>query len=233
MTTFPQNNLRPSMKQGIGRIIRFFVFVTIFVLIIINWQTVKDIFNYKAVYSDIASSVKTGIAFDNTKTLKIPEIRLSEKTEIKYEAPKTTKPDSIEIIKIGIEAPLVFIESTNDKDYDKALKNGVVHYYESALPGENGQALFLGHSAPSGWPKINYDWVFSKVNDLVEGDEIIINYNGGEYRYSVTQKFILKQGDDVPNEDLTNSKSMVVLISCWPPGVNYKRIAIEAELIKN
>jgi len=100
------------------------------------------------------------------------------------------------------------------------------------MPDQKGQAMFLGHSAPSGWPKINYDWVFTKINDLVPGDEIVINYKNGEYRYKVTQKYILKQGDDVPSDPLTNSKYMVVLISCWPPGVNYKRIAIEAELMR-
>jgi len=68
MPQFNQNNLEKSRvdlargpaKQGVGRIIRFFVFFSLFILIIINWNTVKGIFNYKAIYADIISSVKIG-----------------------------------------------------------------------------------------------------------------------------------------------------------------------------
>lgn len=218
-------------REGAGRIIRFFVFLTLIILVAINWQTVTQIFNYKTIYTDIIDSFKNGLGNVATDVnhIKVPEIKLGEEN---YIAKTVDKEDSIEIAKIGIAAPLVFINSTENSDYDVALKNGVAHYFTSVMPNEKGQTIFLGHSAPAGWPKIHYDWVFSDINSLIAGDEIVINYNNGEYRYKVTEKYILKQGDDVPNSDLTNSRYMVVLISCWPPGVNYKRIAVEAELIK-
>jgi len=125
---------------------------------------------------------------------------------------------------------MIFIEIAANEDITAGLKDGVVHYSQSALPGENGQTVILGHSAPSGWPKINYDWIFSRLNELNPGDEIFVNYKNREYRYEVIQKYFLKAGEEIPDSDLTNSNSMLVLISCWPPGVNLKRIAVEAEL---
>jgi LPXTG-site transpeptidase (sortase) family protein len=212
-------------KEDIGKFIKIFIFFSLVILIIINWETIKGIFNYQSIYGDIMNSLK--IKKEKEVVLTVPEIELSEpKKEAKY----TEKSDSVEIPKIGVSAPLIFIEGTNNKDYEKALKQGVVHYSQSALPGENGQTIILGHSAPAGWPKINYDWIFSKINELKTGDEVFVYYQNHEYRYLVTKNYILKSGDDIPKGDLTNSKNMLILISCWPPGVNLKRIAVEAEL---
>lgn len=138
--------------------------------------------------------------------------------------------NSILISRIEIEAPLIFLEDSGS-DFEKALDEGVVHYPESALPGEKGVAVFLGHSAPLGWPKIHYDWVFSALNKLESGDEVYISYNNHCYHYIVLDKSFLDKGEELP-EDLSEDSSLV-LISCWPPGRNLKRIAVRAILDRN
>jgi len=215
--------------RNISKFIRIFFFFSLFILIVVNWNWVKGIFDYKTIYSEVYNSLKWKITQEKGKDLaiKVPEVELSEP---KYEPKQTEKPDSVEIPKIGITAPLVLIESAANKDITAALKKGVVHYSQSVLLGEEGQTVILGHSAPSGWPKINYDWVFSRLNELVPGDEVIINYQNREYRYLMTKKYFLKPGQDIPGGDLTNSENMLILISCWPPGTNIKRIAVEAQL---
>lgn len=217
------------MKEfNIGKFIRIFLFLSFVIFLVINWNWVKGIFNYQTIYKDIVDSLREKFKIEKKVALKIPDIKLSESKSAK---PKyTEKPDSLEIPKIEVSAPLIFIESNNNQDYEKALKKGVVHYSQSALPGSEGQTIILGHSAPPGWPKINYDWIFSRLNELSSEDEIIINYKNREYHYKVTQKYFLNPGQEIPVRDLTNSKNMLILISCWPPGVNLKRIAVEAEL---
>jgi len=148
---------------------------------------------------------------------------LQEKEKI----PFTEKEDSIEIPKIGIEAPLVLIEDSENEGFKEALNQGVVLHPQSVLPGEKGTIFILGHSAPSLWPEINYDWVFSRLNTLEPDDYIYINFQKKRYSYNVTQKIFLERGEEIP-ENPGDQESILYLISCWPPGRDIRRIAIEA-----
>jgi LPXTG-site transpeptidase (sortase) family protein len=112
------------------------------------------------------------------------------------------------------------------------LDTGVVLYPDSVVPGDNGQTIILGHSAPVGWPKIKYDWVFSRLNELAEGDEIIVYFNNRKYTYIVSRKVFLERGEEISQEGLTNDENMLVLVSCWPPGKDLRRIAVEAKVVK-
>jgi len=139
--------------------------------------------------------------------------------------------NKILIPKIGIEAPLVFPEES-DSDFTDDLNRGVVYFPESKLPGEKGEAVFLGHSAPLGWPKIRYDWVFSDLNKLESGDEVYVFFEDCQYVYQVRKKYFLDRGEDLPELE-SGSQSVLTLISCWPQGKDFRRIAIRAELITN
>ena len=99
----------------------------------------------------------------------------------------------------------------------------------SSPKNSQGKILILGHSAPSGYPQINYDWVFSRLDELEPGDQIYINFQKRPYSYNVSQKIFLEKGEEIP-KNLTNSLSMLYLITCWPPGRDFERIAIKAEL---
>ncbi len=135
----------------------------------------------------------------------------------------------ISVPTIGVNAPISFTESTSQKVFASLLNVGVLHYPESALPGDIGTTIILGHSAPPNWPKIRYDSVFNKLKDLKVGNEIIIDFQGEKYKYLVKNTYFLKAGEDL-TPLLTFNKSMVLLVSCWPPGHNLQRIVVEAEL---
>lgn len=210
------NNLLKNWR----RLWKFFVFLFLINLIIINWNDLSWIFNYRAVYGGVNSLLERN---------KTEELRATGETEIK-EFSYVDKENSIEIPKIGIIAPIVFSQSDSEEDFEKALKKGVLYYPQSVLPGEEGRTIILGHSAPPNWPKINYDWVFSQLSELNTGDEIYIYFNNRQYPYQVTRKFSLNPGEEIPSEGLTNSKSILILLTCWPPGKDLKRMAVEAEL---
>ena len=43
----------------------------------------------------------------------------------------------------------------------------------------------------------------------------------------------MERGEEISEEGLTNDENMVVLVSCWPPGKDLRRIAVEAnEVVK-
>jgi LPXTG-site transpeptidase (sortase) family protein len=142
-------------------------------------------------------------------------------------AEKISKEIKVSIPSIGVDAPLTFVDSTTPRDFLGPLKNGVVHY-PSAAPGEKGTAIILGHSAPLDVFKKGFNGVFSELKDLQEGDEILVQYNGKVHTYAVTGQEYLQRGQDVPKEAFATNESKLVLLSCWPPGIDNKRIMVQA-----
>jgi len=210
------------MKKDNKILVKYFVLVFLISVLIINWQEVSWIFNYKAMVGIVSSQFQSKIIAESTDIFE----KDKAPAPLKNSEP-SDKENSVEIPKLGISAPLIFSENATQKDFPKLLDKGAVYFPDSVLPGEAGQTIILGHSAPPGWPKIKYDWVFTRLSELVEGDEIFVYFNHGKYVYSVTGKFFLDRGEAAP-QVLTNSDNVVVLISCWPPGKNLRRIAVVA-----
>ena len=198
------------------KLLKYFLLFFLLSFLILNWGRVSFIFNWQV----ISQFLKTPFEKKIEKEISQPEEKKFEYSE---------KENSIEIPKIGIKSPIIFPENDNEEDFEKALKKGVLHYPQSALPGEEGTTIILGHSAPPNWPKIDYDWIFNDLNELNTGDEIYIYFNQSQYIYKVTEQFFLNPGQDIP-QSLTNSKYVLNLVSCWPPGKDYKRIFIRTEL---
>ena len=202
---------------------RAFVVFFLIAFLVFNWNKISWIFSYRAV-SDIVSRPFA------SSTKKLPQLGIIEDfedlDENNYE--HFEKENSIEIPKIYIDAPLIFIESHRIEDITRALDFGAVHFPDSVFPGQKGRTIILGHSAPAGWPKIRYDWIFTDLNELVEGDKIYVYSNNRKYEYAVTRKIFLERGEEISDENLTNEKNVIMLISCWPPGKDLRRIAIEA-----
>jgi len=217
------------LKKELEKFLKVFVFLLLIATVIIYWGTIKGMFNYKAtygeVYKEISSSFETKTPKEKDVSLKVPQIKLSE-----HQFESSDKSNSIEVPKIELTAPLIISESSQDDYLEKLLKEGVVFYPDSALPGKEGMTVVLGHSAPPGWPKINYDWVFTRLNELEPGDEVFIYFNHRKYPYLVNKKIFLNKGNDIPVSDFLESVSSLTMLSCWPPGIDNKRIAVQAEL---
>lgn len=219
-----------------SRQIKIFIFLFAASFFIINWNSVSWIFNYR---------VTSSLIYDFFNPYQIGNIAASADSRLSgknlnfitslsgQSAVFPQKNGSIEIPKIGISAPLIMERDDSAKVISEKLNNGVVHYPGTALPGEQGQTVILGHSAPPNWPKIKYDWVFSDINNLNVGDKITIYFNNKQYVYSVTGQKIIEKGQEIQIDGLNGENNILTLISCWPPGKNYKRIAVQAELVNS
>ncbi len=185
---------------------KFFLLVFLINIIVLNWSDVSWLFNYKVAPKGIQSVV-------------------SQTSEREY----ADEDDSVEVAAIGVKAPLIIPAGESDAEIYDALKKGVAHFPTSSLPGEKGIMILLGHSSPPGWPKIDYDWVFTEAELLEPGDEVRIVFDGRIFTYVVTEKIFLEIGQDVPSYD--SDEREMILLSCWPPGKNIKRIGIRGVLI--
>ncbi len=216
------------------------IYIVLFVVIFtfINWNNVSWLFNYRVMSTltyDFFNPYQNSTLLVSASNIATPAIfqTLNIGIQNKKAYPYSAKSNSIEIPGIGIVAPVVIGESTDLAMLEKNLNQGTVIYPGSVLPGENGQTIILGHSAPPNWPRIKYDWVFSEINNLNFGDQVTLYSNNRQYTYRVIQKDIVKAGGDIPVNTLTGKNNILVLVSCWPPGKNYKRITVSAELITN
>jgi LPXTG-site transpeptidase (sortase) family protein len=136
--------------------------------------------------------------------------------------------DLLSIPKLSLVAPIITAATTDSTVVYGLLDSGVVLYPGSAAFGETGQTVILGHSAPTGWPKIKYDWVFSRLNELESGDMVVVTYDNITRYYSVVNTRVVTPQEGVPNPTVTGNS--MALVSCWPPGKDLKRIVVETTI---
>jgi len=221
-------------RKTTKKILKMAAAIYIASFLIINWNDVSWIFNYKEVsglvsdffnpFPSIDANSMDAYFYPNHSTVKVAPVQAAVKTTY------TEKQNTLEIPKISISVPIVFATSTDLNVLHKQLDLGVIYYPGSVYPGQAGQIIILGHSAPPGWPTIKHDWVFTDLDKLIAGDTVLIDLNGKQYTYVVKQKAIIKRGADVPTANLTANNNVLTLISCWPPGKDYQRITVQAEL---
>lgn len=140
-------------------------------------------------------------------------------------------PESLIIIpKINVSAPIVYADTATDDVVMKDLENGVVHYVNTANPGENGNAVIFGHSSNDWWEPGNFKFVFALLGKLEVGDQIQINYSSRKYVYQVSEKKVVAPTEVSvlnPTADPT-----LTLITCTPPGTSWQRLIIVAKQIQ-
>ncbi len=219
------------MNQKQKELVKVFIFLFIFSFIVINWEEVSWIFNYKELY---------GLAYDffnpypdQNDTL-LSDITLASispeaiQTQASYDKIIT----ALQIPAIDLSTPVIQAESTDRTILAQELDQGAVDYPGSVLPGDNGQIVILSHSAPPNWPCVKHDCNFSKLENLNVGDQIILQSSDHQYIYLVKDKKIIPKGGDISSPLLTGQNNIVTLVSCYPPGKNIQRIAVTAELLK-
>src|SRR5699024_3430335 len=144
------------------------------------------------------------------------EARLSEAHAIladeKYSAKEMTTEDVSEITyetgeTIGLlsipklEREIAIIEGTDEDE----LAQGVGHYYDTGLPGQNRQILLSGHR----------DTVFRDFNQLEHGDEFHVKMEYGTYIYQINDHEIVA-ADNTTVIDPSRKDEYLTVSTCYP-----------------
>lgn len=131
------------------------------------------------------------------------------------------------IPKINVEVPVVYgVTSTDDAVVQKALEVGVVHYADTAQPGQDGNLVIVGHSAGNIFNPGQYKYVFSLLHKLENGDIFYLQKDSIRYTYQIYKKGVVKPTDVgvlAPNPEVP---AEATLITCDPPGVSSNRLVI-------
>ena len=137
---------------------------------------------------------------------------------------------SISIPKIGVESKVTAdIDPNSEEAYKSELyKNGVAHAKGSYLPGQNGPVFLFSHSTDTIFNIPRFNAKFFGLKDLNVGDEIDIAYNGKDYKYKISSKKII---DPTDLDTIRQTQSNLILSTCWPPGTDWQRLIIFADLV--
>lgn len=130
---------------------------------------------------------------------------------------------SISVSKLKIDNLSVYVDS-ND------LSSGLIHLPGAALPGEKGNVFISGHSALS--PLFNLKKAaFAKLQDLKKGDQIILEAEGTKFVYEVEELKVVDPKDLFVINPPDKMGRFVTLMTCVPPGLNFKRLIVLGKLI--
>lgn len=130
-------------------------------------------------------------------------------------APEGEATARILIPAIGVDKIVVEGVSLDD------LKKGPGHYPETPLPGQEGNAAIAGHRTTYGAP-------FNRIDELVAGDEILVETVQGEFRYLVTEQLIVSPTQVEVLDDKGDNR--LTLTACHPKYSARQRIIVVAEL---
>lgn len=137
----------------------------------------------------------------------------------------------IVIEKINANAQVVAnVNPANEREYTRALTQGVAEALGSTPPGQPGNLYLFSHSTDAPWNIVRFNAIFYLLKELVPGDRVIIFYKNRRYDYIVFDKVIARP-DDVAY--LTNRYEFPVLTlqTCDPPGTLINRLIIRARLV--
>jgi LPXTG-site transpeptidase (sortase) family protein len=140
----------------------------------------------------------------------------------------------IAISKIGVNAPMVWSASDNEKDQLADLAKGVAHFPSTASPGQTGNMIVSGHSSNYVWAKGSFNYIFKNLNNLMPGDVVdvkTVQQNGKAfvYHYKISEKFTTTPDDSKIFEN--TSVPALTLSTCWPLRTNLRRLIVKGELI--
>lgn len=136
----------------------------------------------------------------------------------------------IVIEKINANAKVVAnVNPGNEKEYIKALSEGVAHAAGTSFPGENGNIYLFSHSTDAPWNIARFNAIFYLLRELEPGDRIVTFYQGKRYDYIVFDK-VITSPDDVSYLTNKYAGSVLTLQTCDPPGTVFKRLLVRAKL---
>jgi sortase A len=135
------------------------------------------------------------------------------------------------IPKINVEIPVVYdLKTIDESAIEGALENGVVHYADTSVPGQNGNVAIVGHSSNNIFNQGKYKFAFVLLSRLEKNDTFYLTKGGKRYTYEVYEKKIVKP-TDVSVLFSTNKPATATLITCDPPGTSTNRLVVIGEQI--
>lgn len=196
------------------------LFSTIFPIVSYEWESAK---RYPVLISPLVDEETASFTFSQKDYTKASN--WFEGVDKKEYVSENVKYFTISIPKLKIENATVAI---GGEDLSKSL----IQFPDTALPGKVGNTVIFGHSIlPIFYNPENYLAIFSTLDKLDKGDEVIVDYDGIRYKFTVENLFEVSP-NDIQILEQDSSGSYLTLVTCSPPGDPRKprRLIVRARL---
>jgi sortase A len=206
------------MRRIIGGVGRGLVTIGILILLFVAYQLWGTGLYEAREQNALQSQFKAELAREKAAAKRAAAASATTTTTLPAPPPPTG--DAVGIIqipKIGLDRAVVQGIGVPD------LRRGPGHYPATPMPGQLGNAAIAGHRTTYGAP-------FNRLDELVEGDPIVITTLAGTFRYTVFQQLIVSPKevfvlDPTPDATLT-------LTTCNPKFSASQRLVVQARLDK-
>ncbi|MDQ3658258.1 MAG: sortase, partial [Actinomycetota bacterium] len=113
---------------------------------------------------------------------------------------------------------------------EEKLRDGAVHIPATGYPWQEGANVFIaGHRI--GYPNTLSYYVFYRLDQLAEGDEILLqNSTGKEFKYRVTEQTVVGP-ENVGVMNAVKGRSIISLQTCTLPDYE-ERLIVRGELVE-
>lgn len=176
------------------------------------WAQAKQVF-------EEPQRIDQGVVTDQSQ----PPVVTAE-PQVVYDPARSQDPRII-ISSIGVDAPVVFdMTSIAENDVQLAMQSGVLHYGTTALPGQAGNGVYIGHSSGALWRPGNYKWVFTHLEKTKVGDIISVEHRGIKYSYRIYETWVTAPTD--LSVLAPTDEPIITLITCTPVGTSTNRFIV-------
>lgn len=189
------------------------------------------------------------VAYEVISYIKYPNYLLPVPGEQKYiyskeEAIDFTKPEnwfngeepSFDVSNVKyytVTIPKLKIKNATVSIGGEDLSESLIQYPGTALPGRVGNTVIFGHSVlPQFFDPKDYLTIFSTLPKLRESDQILVDFDGINYEYVISDIFEVGP-TDVEILSQSGSEPYLTLVTCVPPGhpLRPKRLIVRAKLV--
>ena len=186
-------------------------------------------------YFPIIFAPKTKTAnFATTNTFVTDEYLNTEAQQVtqvqkETEALKINAQFSLFVPKIEAATNIVAnVDTSNEAEYFKALKEGVAHARGTYFPGQGKTIYLFAHSTDSPLNIVAYNAVFYQLSKLEAGDSITVYFANQKYVYAVSDKRTV-EASEVSWLVRDFGAEKLILQTCTHPGTTWKRLLVFAD----
>jgi sortase A len=137
------------------------------------------------------------------------------------------------IPKINVDVPVDYNATPDNASQMKAMEGGVAYFGipgANSKPGQVGNTVLSGHSSNDIIDQGDYKFIFARLDHLVKGDTIYLNYESKRYTYIVTGTEVVKP-TEVKKLVYATDKPILTLITCTPLGTSLNRLLVTSEQV--
>lgn len=138
-------------------------------------------------------------------------------------------PVRIEVMKVGVDTPVLNPASADIATLDEELLRGAVRHPQTSFLNENGDVLIFGHQSYLPVVKNKAFKAFNDLQELETGDQIIVYSATAKYYYKVSSIELAKASDG--KVELAVGRPGLTLVTCNSLGAKEDRYVIKAEFV--